>query len=176
MWTGRFYLPHPIQGTPWVRYNNCLAFAGGMRFPWLAFIRIVAPNQASSASLSTHRLHPCKRTLLSLARDGRRLTFPKAANHPSLMTPLTFTGTYQRLCLWTMPIRTGTSWYTQLVDSFVNGDNVADSRSLEPSPAVDTSPQSTDVDLLELLRRHRCRVVKRILKGCAFECMTLISY
>ena len=30
--------------------------------------------------------------------------------------------------------------------------------------SVDTSPQSTDVDLLELLRRHRCRVVKRIPK------------
>jgi len=30
--------------------------------------------------------------------------------------------------------------------------------------SVDMSPQSTDVDLLELLRRHRCRVVKRIPK------------
>jgi len=38
-------------------------------------------------------------------------------------------------------------------------------QSLQPSPAVDTSPQSTDVDLLELLRRHRCRVVKCIPKG-----------
>ena len=38
-------------------------------------------------------------------------------------------------------------------------------QSLQPSPAVDTSPQSTDVELLELLRCHRCRVVKRIPKG-----------